>query len=489
MARWNAIGYCVVSGSLDDAQRADHKNRDGNGKENWQRTKRLKLILQRSPFSYKKVWGEYEGNAEVSYAIFPVSKDGERIGFDKLETFAKSLGNCFQQDTILVRKPDDVGGDTYYINAKTGEKDMEFENLSFDVDPASDFSTNVRNPKKPSHANHYFKYENIEDDSPRMNERKADKSEEDVGLKDYLHELDNLNISYQKNTWAKKAGWYHIFIRGTCYSFNYFEDYFGGLYKIVNTDNGEAWKGAGISEFKQDILRLAKNPKITERRIAFYEKDDKIQDYLEEIEERGLTSLHDVPNKKHPTYAFRVMQTSPEATLTYYGNGFYELEEEDMIFKGATLADFEMDLKQLLSVYESSDNSSPRMRESTQSVLDLAEKISEALGLGQPQTGWWGAGQEIKNGICFCVKEDPTGYGYDSTKVVVGKNSPMSLTSPLPGDQVLDADNYKFDKLIEKIKSSVKVIEMAMSSLKDKLQEIVDFCQKQGYAGFVWNNG
>jgi hypothetical protein len=30
---------------------------------------------------------------------------------------------------------------------------------------------------------------------------------------------------------------------------------------------------------------------------------------------------------------------------------------------------------------------------------------------------------------------------------------------------------------------------MAMSGLKDKLQEIVDFCQKQGYAGFVWNNG
>lgn len=395
MARWNAIGYCVVSGSLDDAQRADHKNRDGNGKENWQRTKRLKVILQRSPFAYKKVWGEYEGNAEVSYAIFPVSKDGERIGYDKLETFAKALGNCFQQDTILVRKPDDVGGDTYYINAKTGEKDMEFENLSFDVDPASDFSTNVRNPKKPSHANHYFKYENIEDDSPRMNER----------------------------------------------------------------------------------------------RVAFYEKDDKFQDYLDEIEERGISSLHPVSGEKRPTYAFRMMQTSSEVKLTYWGHGFYEMVDQDMIFKGATLADFEQDLSQLMSVYESSDNSSPRMRESTSDVHELAEKISKALGLGQPQVGWWGAGNEIKNGICFCVKEDPTGRGYDSTKVVVGKNSPMSLTSPLPGDQVLDADNYKFDKLIEKIKFSVKVVEMAMSGLKDKLQEIVDFCEKQGYAGFVWNNG
>lgn len=170
MARWNAIGYCIASASLDDAQRADFKHRDGNGAENWQRTKRMKLILQRSPFAYKKVWGEYEGNSEVSYAIFPVSKDGEKIPFDKLETFAKSLGKCFQQDTVLIRKPDEVGGDTYYVNAASGEKDMEFDNLSFEVDPASDFSTNTRNPKKLSHKNHYFKYESLNDKGERMTE-------------------------------------------------------------------------------------------------------------------------------------------------------------------------------------------------------------------------------------------------------------------------------------------------------------------------------
>ena len=112
-----------------------------------------------------------------------------------------------------------------------------------------------------------------------------------------------------------------------------------------------------------DFIKIYKDSsKLKEKRIAFYEDDDDLKDYLNTLEEIYIP-YEKIQSQKYDLYKFQPEPGSKWAEFCYLGNGFYYIKFEDMLFKGVCLGDFQLDLKQLKSIFESSDNKSPRIRE------------------------------------------------------------------------------------------------------------------------------
>jgi len=123
-----------------------------------------------------------------------------------------------------------------------------------------------------------------------------------------------------------------------------------------------------------DFSKIYKDSsKLKEKKIAFFEENDDIKDYLKVFDELGIT-YKEMPSYRHKFYKFKPSENSKEATFCYLNDGnFYTIKFEDMTFKGVCLGDFEMDVKQLKSIFESSDNKSPRMREDADIKSDYDE--------------------------------------------------------------------------------------------------------------------
>lgn len=184
LARWDKLGYIIISASISTTETLEDENGnvitdengepvhyltdqyinsadvihgDGKGLDNGQRTNELKKELEKSGFSFKKVWGVFEGESEKSFMVFPMKiKDGEieEVDFDELYDFGKKLVGDFTQWSVHVHRPGTGVGEVTNDNYK-GEKDDIFNGTR----PATKndlYSTSTVNPKKPSALDHSF---------------------------------------------------------------------------------------------------------------------------------------------------------------------------------------------------------------------------------------------------------------------------------------------------------------------------------------------
>ena len=130
---------------------------DGKGLDNGERTNKLKDEIKKSGFSYKQVWGVYDGDSEKSFMIFPMkAKDGEieLVDFDELVDFGKKLVGDYTQYSVHVHKPNTGSGEVTNDNYK-GEHDDLFINTRPSTQ-SDGYSTSTVNPKKPSSLDHSF---------------------------------------------------------------------------------------------------------------------------------------------------------------------------------------------------------------------------------------------------------------------------------------------------------------------------------------------
>lgn len=186
--RWDKLGYIIISASISTTETlpkldADGKETDevetdengepiryltdqyinsaevihgdGKGLDNGQRTNELKKELEKSGYSFKKVWGVYMGDSEVSFMVFPMKINNgeiEEVPFEELYDFGKKLVGDFTQYSVHVHKPNSgtATNDNYL-----GEEDDVFERTRPSTDQ-DDFRTSTVNPKKPSAVNHSF---------------------------------------------------------------------------------------------------------------------------------------------------------------------------------------------------------------------------------------------------------------------------------------------------------------------------------------------
>ena len=103
--RWDKLGYIIISASISTTETLPKLDADGNetdevetdengepiryltdqyinsaevihgdgkGLDNGQRTNELKKELEKSGYSFKKVWGVYMGDSEASFMVFPM---------------------------------------------------------------------------------------------------------------------------------------------------------------------------------------------------------------------------------------------------------------------------------------------------------------------------------------------------------------------------------------------------------------------------------
>ena len=189
--RWDKLGYIIISASISTTSRkhkldADGKeiedewetdengepiqyltdqyiasaeviHGDGKGLDNGERTNKLKDEIKKSGFSYKQVWGVYDGDSEKSFMIFPMkAKDGEieLVDFDELVDFGKKLVGDYTQYSVHVHKPNTGNGEVTNDNYK-GEHDDLFNNTR-PSNPTDKYLTATVNPKKPSSLDHSF---------------------------------------------------------------------------------------------------------------------------------------------------------------------------------------------------------------------------------------------------------------------------------------------------------------------------------------------
>ena len=189
--RWDKLGYIIISASISTTETLPKLDADGNevdgevetdengepiryltdqyiasaevihgdgkGLDNGERTNKLKDEIKKSGFSFKQVWGVYEGDSEKSFMIFPMkAKDGEieLVDFDELVDFGKKLVGDFTQYSVHIHKPNTGSGEVTNDNYK-GEHDDLFNNTRPSTQ-SDEYLTSTVNPKKPSSLDHSF---------------------------------------------------------------------------------------------------------------------------------------------------------------------------------------------------------------------------------------------------------------------------------------------------------------------------------------------
>jgi hypothetical protein len=171
LKRWDKTGYIVISASistydsetLDDEypllsdqyiKSQDMLRGDKKGLDNGSRTNRLKAELKKSGFSFKPVWGYFEGEAESSFMIFPYKKGEGEVPFDELYKFGQSLVKEYTQWSVHVHRPG-AGSDLSTNDNGFGEVDEYYHNINTNITDKG-YSTRTRHPKKPSSITHGF---------------------------------------------------------------------------------------------------------------------------------------------------------------------------------------------------------------------------------------------------------------------------------------------------------------------------------------------
>lgn len=189
--RWDKLGYIIISASISTTETLPMQDEDGNdiegtvktdengepiryltdqyiasaevihgdgkGLDNGERTNKLKDEIKKSGFSYKQVWGVYNGDSEKSFMIFPMkAKDGEieLVDFDELVDFGKKLVGDYTQYSFHVHKPNTGSGEVTNDNYK-GEHDDLFKNTRPSTQ-SDGYLTSTVNPKKSSSLDHSF---------------------------------------------------------------------------------------------------------------------------------------------------------------------------------------------------------------------------------------------------------------------------------------------------------------------------------------------
>ena len=191
LARWDKLGYIIISASISTTETMPKLDADGNeiegevetdedgepiryltdqyiaaaevihgdgqGLDNGERTNKLKEKIKESGFSFKQVWGVYEGDSEKSFMIFPMKINGgevELVDFDELVDFGRKLVGDFTQYSVHVHSPNTGSGEVTNDNYK-GEHDDIFKNTRASTE-SDEYLTSTVNPKKPSALDHSF---------------------------------------------------------------------------------------------------------------------------------------------------------------------------------------------------------------------------------------------------------------------------------------------------------------------------------------------
>lgn len=127
---------------------------DKKGLDNGSRTNRLKTEIKKSGFSFKPVWGYFEGEAESSFMIFPYKKGEGEVPFSELYKFGQSLVKEYTQWSVHVHRPG-AGNDLSTNDNGFGEVDEYYHNINTNITDKG-YSTRTRHPKKPSSITHGF---------------------------------------------------------------------------------------------------------------------------------------------------------------------------------------------------------------------------------------------------------------------------------------------------------------------------------------------
>ena len=129
-------GFIIVSANRSDK----------DGKENNINTRALIADIRAAGLSYLPVYGGYHGqdgvidSYEPSFIIFSYDKKGEPVEFSKLAELAKELCGKYNQDSVLVKGPNDL---PVYINkdgvivGKAADNEVDLNN------PDNEFYTSL----------------------------------------------------------------------------------------------------------------------------------------------------------------------------------------------------------------------------------------------------------------------------------------------------------------------------------------------------------
>lgn len=127
-------GYAMISASRQDCINKDNPSAEEIWDENNKRTNNLKTDITNLSYSYVPVYGGYKeegsntASIEKSFIVFPYDfRKKELVDFDTFEKELINLGKKYNQDAILIKRPDSKPR-YFYLNTNTWD-DVEFGNL------------------------------------------------------------------------------------------------------------------------------------------------------------------------------------------------------------------------------------------------------------------------------------------------------------------------------------------------------------------------
>lgn len=159
----NVFGHsCAVESSLS---RVNHHLEKGavaisacrdiySPAENSKRTKELRDKLRAEGYGYLALVGGYhEETGDVVETSFMVPYMEKKESFSQFLTKMSSLGEQYEQESILVIRPNEV----YYMDPKTGKKTLSFSGVKFDQPDSIYFSMLARG----NHRNRKWTFEGV----------------------------------------------------------------------------------------------------------------------------------------------------------------------------------------------------------------------------------------------------------------------------------------------------------------------------------------
>lgn len=141
-------GYAMISASRQALFDENGNRLTGQSliDENNKRTRALKDDLKSNNFSFVPVYGGYkeseesEPTLEKSFIVFPETADNNLHEFNDFEKTILELGNKYDQETVLIKRPNE---NPAYYDYGTGKFDAPFTSVSIN-DTTKKFFTALR---------------------------------------------------------------------------------------------------------------------------------------------------------------------------------------------------------------------------------------------------------------------------------------------------------------------------------------------------------